>query len=278
MDYNLTFTVNNKKHSFDIQAKSFKYGKPVCRFEDYLFTNEEFLREGYVISEFPILWKHNIKNAITDFVVNVIKKYSNVNLKDFSLEKYHLYVDENVHKEVVKKIRGGDFGLGGISLDYLGVPYKNMDWLVNDKIGSSKLSAHYKRYGFSMKKFWIRLIRPNSLDNNPPHKDGFLSRVSRNVNIYLPIAGSNENSSLPLIPKSHLDKDSEYIISSTPYYVNGKKFTVPAAVHRKNGLDMITPNPSDSEIMIFTPWLIHGGGINSNTDSTRVSLEMRFFA
>jgi ectoine hydroxylase-related dioxygenase (phytanoyl-CoA dioxygenase family) len=40
---------------------------------------------------------------------------------------------------------------------------------------------------------------------------------------------------------------------------------------------MITPNPSLGEVMIFTPHLIHGGGVNYNQDTTRVSLEMRFF-
>jgi ectoine hydroxylase-related dioxygenase (phytanoyl-CoA dioxygenase family) len=98
------------------------------------------------------------------------------------------------------------------------------------------------------------------------------------LNVYLPLAGSDENSSLPIIPKSHLEKESEYIISDSPCYVNGKKYTVPCIVHRNKGLDMITPNPNEGEIMIFTPNLIHGGGVNNNPNSTRVSLEMRFFA
>jgi acetylglutamate kinase len=40
---------------------------------------------------------------------------------------------------------------------------------------------------------------------------------------------------------------------------------------------MITPDPKEKEIMIFTPNIVHGGGMNINEDITRVSLEMRFF-
>jgi len=49
------------------------------------------------------------------------------------------------------------------------------------------------------------------------------------------------------------------------------------SVSTKHGLDLITPNPGLNEAMIFTPYAIHGGGFNFNTDKTRVSLEMRFW-
>jgi ectoine hydroxylase-related dioxygenase (phytanoyl-CoA dioxygenase family) len=40
---------------------------------------------------------------------------------------------------------------------------------------------------------------------------------------------------------------------------------------------MIRPNPKPGEMLLFSPYLIHGGGVNFNKDITRVSLEMRFF-
>lgn len=39
---------------------------------------------------------------------------------------------------------------------------------------------------------------------------------------------------------------------------------------------MIRPNPNTNEVMIFSPYLIHGCSDNSNDDSTRMSLEIRF--
>lgn len=277
MDYHLNFSINGNKHEFDVNARYFKYGKSICKFESYLFTNKEFLENGYIVNKFPENWKLNITNSITNYIKNIIKNISNVCLDNFDLETYHKFVDDNLHKKVISKIQGKFLGMNGIHLNYLGIPYTNLDEFINEQIGSKNLSCHYKRYGISLKNFWVRIIRPNSLDNNPPHKDGHIGRINKNVNIYLPLAGSNEKSSLPIIPKSHLETDDNYIISSSPYLVNGKKFSVPCTVYRKNGLDLITPNPKEDEIMIFTPWLIHGGGINSNSDSTRVSLEMRFF-
>jgi ectoine hydroxylase-related dioxygenase (phytanoyl-CoA dioxygenase family) len=40
---------------------------------------------------------------------------------------------------------------------------------------------------------------------------------------------------------------------------------------------MIRPNPTEKQVLVFTPYMVHGGGYNSNKDETRVSLEMRFW-
>jgi ectoine hydroxylase-related dioxygenase (phytanoyl-CoA dioxygenase family) len=40
---------------------------------------------------------------------------------------------------------------------------------------------------------------------------------------------------------------------------------------------MIRPNPSENEVLVFSPYLVHGGGYNTNIDITRISLEMRFW-
>jgi ectoine hydroxylase-related dioxygenase (phytanoyl-CoA dioxygenase family) len=37
------------------------------------------------------------------------------------------------------------------------------------------------------------------------------------------------------------------------------------------------PNPGPNEVMVFSPYLIHGGAFNQQPDHTRVSLEMRFW-
>ena len=42
-------------------------------------------------------------------------------------------------------------------------------------------------------------------------------------------------------------------------------------------LKMIRPNPGWNEVLVFSPYLIHGGGRNFATDATRISLEMRLF-
>jgi len=39
---------------------------------------------------------------------------------------------------------------------------------------------------------------------------------------------------------------------------------------------MIRPNPSINEILVFSPYLIHGCSDNHNEHMTRMSLEIRF--
>jgi hypothetical protein len=39
---------------------------------------------------------------------------------------------------------------------------------------------------------------------------------------------------------------------------------------------MTRPNPGPNEVLIFSPYLIHGCSDNKNDDITRMSLEIRF--
>jgi hypothetical protein len=275
MDYNFNFKINDRNFNFDVKSKYFKRGKDICNYKPFkIYKNEELCENGYIIRTFPKDWKQKIKKSITNLISNLLD-----NPKNFKLEKYHKFVDDKKHADVVKNIQSGVLGIGGIPLDKLGINYLDFDDFINYNVDSDGLSCNDKRIFnlLSLKFFWIRIIRPNSIDNNPPHKDTHFKRIKNNVNIYLPLAGSNKNSSLPLIPKTHIENENQYIVASSPCYINGKIFRAPAIVHRNNGLNLITPNPQENQIMIFDPHIVHGGGVNSNKDMTRVSLEMRFY-
>jgi hypothetical protein len=274
MNYALSFKINNRRFNFDVTSKSFLRGKGICQLQNPVYKNKELLENGYILESFPIKWYTNINRSITSIFSQMLG-----NPKGFTLQDYHHFVDDGLHEKTMNSFRAGYLGVGGVHLNNLGIDYKEFDQWINKIVQGDNLSCVYKKISglVSVKRFWVRVIRPNSSDNNPPHKDTHVKRIKDNVNIYLPLAGSNKNSSLPLIPKTHTELESEYIISDSPCYVKNKKFIVPAVVHRNKGLDLITPNPERNEIMIFDPHCIHGGGINSNKDTTRVSLEMRFF-
>lgn len=274
MDYALNFKINERSFNFDVKSKSFYRGKPICNLQFPVYSNSNLLEKGYIIEQFPSNWFYAIHKSVRNILSETLG-----NPKKFELEKYHTFVTDESHKKIMDSFRAGTLGIGGIHLDRLGIDYKDFNDWINKIVGGKNLSCVYTRdFGLiNIKNFWIRVVRPNSTDNNPPHKDTHVKRIRDNVNIYLPLAGSDSNSSLPLIPKSHVELESEYIVSGSPCYVKGKRFTVPAVVHRNGGLNLITPNPQEKEIMIFDPHCIHGGGINSNKDTTRVSLEMRFF-
>jgi hypothetical protein len=71
--------------------------------------------------------------------------------------------------------------------------------------------------------------------------------------------------------------EQDIIKTSGNTRVNGLKYTVPAIISAVNGLNLITPNPTFTQAMFFTPYAIHGGGMNFNSDTTRMSLEIRFW-
>ncbi|HYC56615.1 MAG TPA: phytanoyl-CoA dioxygenase family protein [Candidatus Binatia bacterium] len=125
--------------------------------------------------------------------------------------------------------------------------------------------------------FCLRVTRPHSNDNNPLHRDVWLDRLRNAVNIYVPLAGSNEGSSLPIVPGSHRWKESDIERTASGALVNGVAFTVPAVTGARKELRAIRPNPRENEVLVFSPYLIHGGAVNLNPDMTRVSLEMRFW-
>jgi len=275
--YSLSFTVNNKEKRFDVESEFFKRGANEIQFQNPLFSDEEFLKNGYMVAQMPTNWHQIIIKSISDYLKEALGQH-NIYPKEFKLDQYHTYVNDDIHQKVVDSFRGGMDGTNGIPIEKLGIDIPEFDSFINQTIKSNRqVSVHYQKNGLSVKKFWIRIIRPNTNDNNPPHKDSHLERNRNMVISFYPVAGCNELSSLPVVQCSHLESESEYIISASPSYVEGKRFNVPAIVHRNKGLNLITPNPKEGEILIFTPELIHGGGINRNTDTTRISLEMRYF-
>jgi ectoine hydroxylase-related dioxygenase (phytanoyl-CoA dioxygenase family) len=97
------------------------------------------------------------------------------------------------------------------------------------------------------------------------------------VNIYAPIAGSNDKSSLIVIPTSHLWEESEIKRTKSGGKVNGLTYTVPAVVDATRTIVPLRPNPGLDEVLVFSPYCIHGGATNFTDDQTRVSLEIRFW-
>ena len=59
--------------------------------------------------------------------------------------------------------------------------------------------------------------------------------------------------------------------------INGLSYTVPAVTDATYPLIATRPNPASNEILLFSPYLIHGGAFNNTTSTTRISLECRFW-
>ena len=288
----ISVNINNTVQEISVEAENIYFpedGSDIL-FEKYSPPGSEasWREEGYTIQ--PFLTEEE-NNAIRDAVEIGIKHeltQLGINTDGFTLEKYHTFVDDIKHLSFINKIRAGGDGTGGIPYHYLTVPIerieKRISEICNTTVTAIKSFQTPDKKIITAKHFWIRVVRPGRYtDNNPPHKDIHIPRVLKSeesrqvVNLYYPLAGSNERSSLPIMPGSHLWPEDDMEITYGKVYCNNIEFTNPAVVWTKHGLNLITPNPRQGEVMVFTPYAIHGGGFNFNTDVTRVSLEMRFW-
>jgi len=275
----LVYSINDREVKLDVKAEHIVPGKDnVLYVKDGPSIHAPWERDGYIVTNF--LYQKlfdSFYSFVYDYIVCNLKKIRSFNTSEFTLDTYHKFVDDKEHLAFLKSVAAGRFGISGISLSKLPFSYKSFDDFVS-LVCNKKFTCKKTFYKvFTSNHFWLRIVRPNSNDNNPPHRDNHLMRNRKIVNIYAPIAGSNENSSLPIIPGSHFWSDSDLEITKGKAYINGIKFTNPAIVSSKNELKMITPNPQFGQLMLFTPYAIHGGGRNFNKDLTRISLEMRFW-
>lgn len=240
--------------------------------DDDLTKCADWHTDGYTVKPLltPELY-NQIHIGITAIVKTILERESGQQFPGFLLEKYHEFCESNeLHLKVIEQIQKF------MPIQNFPVNFNMLDKRISEVCGVSVTSNHPTKE--VSRRFYIRIVRPQKkIDNNPPHRDVWLNRLRDAVNIYLPLAGSNSKSSLPLIPQSHLWKESDIERTVTGAKVNGVTFTVPCVVGSNHGLKMIRPRVLSNEVMVFSPYLIHGGGCNLNEDVTRVSIEIRFW-
>ena len=227
-----------------------------------LLENTDFNDVGYNV--FNI---NNFNNLLTQLIQETI--YS-VTKKTIDIGNYHNEISDEEHTKIInimpyKKTLNNDI--------------ESMCIYLEEYI-SNALNAPIKIFNDDL---WIRICRPNCKDNNntdfnPCHRDIYLDFYRNIVNIYLPICGSNELSSLKIQPGSHRWNENQTIVTKGGAYFKStnKKYSVDAIIASKTPLEMIRPNPNYNQMMLFSPYLIHGCSDNANSNITRFSLEIRF--
>lgn len=188
---------------------------------------------------------------------------------EFALADYHRHVtSDGAHLAAMNLIR-----LGWSTTEFP-VDVRTVEDRVSRVVGA-EVTAINTAYGVD--RWHIRVVRPGAHDYNPLHRDVWLDRLRNAVNLYVPLAGSDSGSSLPLVPGSHRWPESDIARTASGATVDGRAYTVPAVVDSRRPLDLVRPNPPPGSMMLFSPYLVHGGATNRNADRTRVSLEMRFW-
>jgi ectoine hydroxylase-related dioxygenase (phytanoyl-CoA dioxygenase family) len=209
-------------------------------------------------------FKKNTHNLLIDLWQN-----AGLNLKsDFELCHYHTVAKEKeTHLAAVEKTKLLDVSQFPIPIQEL---EQRISVLCNDKL-------MVKNPFDNQTIFHFRVIRPHQTDNNPLHRDVWLEDYKDCINLYIPIAGSNEKSSLVIAEGSHLWPESKVERTISGAVVNNVKYNVPAVTAIKDVYQLVRPNPKPNEVLIFSPYLIHGGSANFNLDQTRISIEVRLW-
>tara|TARA_Y100001968_G_C19419720_1_gene751065 strand:+ start:107 stop:958 length:852 start_codon:yes stop_codon:yes gene_type:complete len=275
----LSYLINNQKVEVEAPQKThFFRGDEIClsqRFQD-LTSSVDWYSEGYKIIDFSkILDFHKIKECITYSTKKTIEKQlPNLSLENFTLANYHKFISPSDHLIIdksLKRLYPKDFGFDD----------KKIIELIED-ILSKPLS--YKQAGEG-KPHWIivRINMPKSTGLkgfNPVHKDIYESydhfgTVPKMVNAWIPICGVNDKTGLPLVPGSHLLKESQIIRTKAGSTLEGQNYSVNCIKSWNNQCSMKLISPQKGSLILFSSHLIHGLGHNNNQNSTRVSLEFR---
>ncbi len=240
-------------------------------YDENLLEFTPYNTKGFFISSFLNMKKFKeVKQGLTLLIKNELEQLGCRIDDNFSLENYHQFVDDEQHLSLARK------AANGWDVETFPIPFaeveKLMSNLLNRDVTAKMADGTYV--------FCVRLVRPNTIsDSNPPHRDVWLDHLRNAINIYLPLCGSNELSALPLVEGSHLKSEKLLSRTASGAVVNGKKYTVPCVLaFDSKTLELSRPNPPSGSFLIFSPYLIHGGGYNLNESETRVSLEIRFWA
>ncbi len=216
----------------------------------------------------------NLKSGLTEAVKRIIDKNLEVDTTGFTLEKYHQYVvSQEDHMKIVSRTRD-------LFSEDFNFPIQEMMPKFEQKLGFS-LSDLDPRTGEKL-HIIVRINRPKSNDYNPPHKDIY-EEVDKNnyllplVNLWIPIAGVTQKSSLPVVPGSHKLNENQILRTFDGGVAEGNTYRVRMVKEWGGKTEMQRAEVTYGQVLFFTPHLIHGLAVNDEDDMTRVALEFRLF-
>ena len=182
------------------------------------------------------------------------------------LESYHRHVDDARHGEIISRSRK-------LKMRELHMDGNALCEELSGRFGI-KLNSRIPDLGGD--HVIVRINRPNSADFNPPHRDGALSIWRNTVNLWIPIAGCDAQTSLPVAAGSHLWRECDCLQTAAGgASINGNSYNVPALIeYRGAEINMHRMAVRFGEALLFTPYLLHGAAVNQSSHS-RISLELR---
>jgi hypothetical protein len=266
----MKYTVNNETLSYETEGAT-QWGDEKVLLHHAIDLTEGISakKEGFMIEKlFSAESYRNFAIGIHELIRHQWKKAGIDIAGNFNLDQYHTVArDTTTHLAAIEntKLLSVEMFPGGVSV---------LEERISE-VCKTPLKALNPFDGQSI--FHFRVVRPNSRDNNPLHRDIWLEDYESCINLYIPVAGSNAYSSLIIIPESHHWPESRIERTIQGAVVNGVKYNVPAVTAIQGPYKVVRPDPKENEVLIFSPYLIHGGAVNLNSDRTRISIEIRLW-
>ena len=244
------------------EGSDITYGQP---WYERGFSEQDFLSQD----EFE-----SLKIGLTSSIEKIIKKELSIEAESFELENYHNFVtDDASHFKIVSKTRD-------LFADDFNFPVMELIKRLSEILGFNLTDINSKNQ--SKVHVIVRINRPKSNDYNPPHKDIYEgvdneSYIPQFVNFWIPIAGVTKNSSLPLVPESHMLSENLVCRTFDGGMMQGNKYRVRMIKSWNDENSLVRSSVQNGQVLIFSGHLIHGLAINNEFDKTRVALEFRLF-
>lgn len=275
---NAVFVIDNFTRTFSIKdSPTFQYGR------DEILSSEAtditfgqlWYDEGYTEIDFLNQDEFStLKTGLQESIRRIVEEEVSSELDGFCLENYHHFVkSDSEHFRIVSRTRdlfSKDFNFSITSL------FPRLDSIMGFELTDIDPKLEHKIH------IIVRINRPKSNDYNPPHKDIYegvdkFSYIPPFVNFWIPIAGVNQNSNLPIAPKSHKISEREIFRTVDGGVIEGNKYRVRMIQSWGGKNSLIRSQVKYGQVLIFSSHLIHGLGVNDNDDITRVALEFRLY-
>jgi hypothetical protein len=265
----MQYVINHTPIVYEAQAEREWGDKTVLLNHAIDLTGHPWREKGYTIQ--PLFDADTNTAFYRSIHALLVKKWQQAGLQvppEFALDQYHTLInDYTQHLEAVNQTKL-------LTVQEFPIPIKTLETRISEICGQELI---VKNPFDQQSVFHFRVIRPNSKDNNPLHRDVWLEDYDNCINLYIPVAGSNALSSLILIPGSHYWPESKIEKTVGGAWINGVKFNVPAVTAIEGSYEILRANPAVGEVLVFSPYLIHGGAINLNPGVTRISVEIRLW-
>ena len=278
IDVNVNLSEKNYVLKVDNEDEWGNSSDCILNIDDDLTKDSRFKNTGYTVSKFLSKSKsEDLKNKLLLILCKRLNEHLDINIQPDELLNYHKFLTTEQHLDFVNKLYSKD-GCGFKSELYIKDFYKEIDKRVSSLCNVEVQSKSPNKNNF---EFWIRIVRPysyvNCFDNNPPHRDISINRLRNALNMYFPLIGSCEDSSLGIVSESHRWKEFEIKRTKTGAKIDDRIFNVLCVTDTKHrGVNIERPVINNGEFLLFSPYCIHGGAPNFSS-YTGMSLEIRFW-